>query len=360
MTFSSLRTVNFRNLTNIEVDTRGKDIFLIGENGQGKTNFMEALYFCSYASSFRVSRDGELVKNGEKDCSVTAKLSDSLYERIQVKIEKNKKHIAIDGKAINDRKELLSVIPCIVFCHEDMEFVSGSPEERRRFFDQTQSLYDAVYLDDLRKYRKILRNRNAILKDGSHGSTDEILDILDPQMAEFGLRVMEKREEAVLHFSELFRSLYEEVSGIAGISVKYVPSWKEGGTGEITAYLREKREQERILGLSLSGPHRDRFIFVRKNAEFSATASTGQRRLLALLLRAAQARRFSLMTGKNPVLLLDDVLLELDPEKRRRFLSCMPKYDQAFFTFLPGEPYRQYRGGDVLVYRVADGVLSGD
>jgi DNA replication and repair protein RecF len=358
MTFSSLRIINFRNLADDEVDTRGKDVFLIGENGQGKTNFIEALYFCSYASSFRVFRDGELVKNEENGCSVTAKLSDSLYDCIQVKIEKNKKCITIDGKAIDDRKELLSVIPCIVFCHEDMEFVSGSPEERRRFFDQTQSLYDAVYLDDLRKYRKILKTRNIVLKPGSYGVNDDVLDTLNPQMAEFGLRIMKKREEAVQHFSEIFRPLYEDVSGITGISVKYVPSWKDGDTGAIIAYLEKKREQEKALGLSLSGPHRDRFVFTRKNAEFSAKASTGQRRLLALLLRVAQARRFSLMTGKNPVLLLDDVLLELDPEKRRKFLSCIPEYDQAFFTFLPGEPYRQYRGGDALVYRVENGVLS--
>jgi DNA replication and repair protein RecF len=122
--------------------------------------------------------------------------------------------------------------------------------------------------------------------------------------------------------------------------------------------LEEKRDQEKALGLSLSGPHRDRFIFIRKEAEFSAKASTGQRRLLALLLRVAQARRFSLMTGKNPVLLVDDVLLELDPEKRRKFLSLMPEYDQAFYTFLPGEPYEQYRREDTLVYHVAGGVLS--
>jgi DNA replication and repair protein RecF len=358
MTFSSLKTVNFRNLVDTEADIRGKDVFLIGENGQGKTNFMEALYFCSYASSFRAFRDGELVKKGENDCSVMAKLSDSLHDHIQVKIEKNKKHIAVDGKAIDDRKELLSVVPCIVFCHEDMEFVSGSPEERRRFFDQTQSLYDMTYLDDLRKYRKILKTRNAVLKAGSYSTGDGILDTLDPQMAEFGLRLMEKREEAVRHFSEIFRPLYEDVSGIDGISVKYVPSWKDGGTGAIIARLEEKREQEKALGLSLSGPHRDRFVFVRENTEFSARASTGQRRLLALLLRVAQARRFSLMTGKNPVLLLDDVLLELDPEKRRKFLFCMPEYDQAFFTFLPGEPYQQYRGRDALVYHVTDGVLS--
>jgi DNA replication and repair protein RecF len=358
MVFASLRTVNFRNLADAEIETQGKDVFLIGENGQGKTNFLEALYFCSFASSFRGARDGELVKNGENDCSVMAKFSNSLYDQLQVKLEKNKKHIAIDGKAIEDRKELLSVIPCIVFCHEDMEFVSGPPEERRRFFDQTQSLYDPVYLDDLRKYRKILKTRNAVLKAGPYGADNAILDTLDPQMAAYGLRLIEKREEAVQHFSELFRPLYEDVSGIAGISVKYAPSWKEREIDAITGHLEERRDQEKALGISLSGPHRDRFIFIREEAEFSAKASTGQRRLLALLLRVAQARRFSLMTGKNPVLLLDDVLLELDPEKRRKFLSLMPDYDQAFYTFLPGEPYEQYRGEDTLVYHVAGGVLS--
>jgi DNA replication and repair protein RecF len=358
MTFFSLKTVNFRNLADIEINIRGKDVFLIGENGQGKTNLIEALYFCSYASSFRTTHDGELIKNGENGCSVTAKLSDDLYDSIRVKVEKDKKNINVSGRKIEDRKELLSIIPCIVFCHEDMEFVSGSPEERRRFFDQTLSLYDTVYLEDLRKYRRILKNRNSVLKAGPYGIDDDILDTLDLQMIESGLRLMDKREEAVRYFSGLFESLYEDVSGITGISVKYVPSWKNSEMDKAAAYLKEKRDQEKALGLSLSGPHRDRFVFVREGAEFTAKASTGQRRLLALLLRTAQARCFSLKTGKNPVLLLDDVLLELDPEKRRKFLSCMPEYDQAFYTFLPGEPYQQYGGEDTLVYHVSGGGLS--
>jgi DNA replication and repair protein RecF len=123
-------------------------------------------------------------------------------------------------------------------------------------------------------------------------------------------------------------------------------------------FLEERREQERLMGVSLSGPHRDRYVFTRHGVEFAVKASTGQRRLLALLLRIAQARRFSLMTGKNPVLLLDDVLLELDPEKRRKFLAIMPEYDQAFYTFLPEEPYERYRKSDTLVYRVEDGDIS--
>jgi DNA replication and repair protein RecF len=121
--------------------------------------------------------------------------------------------------------------------------------------------------------------------------------------------------------------------------------------------LEKRREADRIAGVSLSGPHRDRYVFTRDGEEFSAQASTGQRRLLALLLRIAQARRFSEVTGKNPVLLLDDVLLELDPEKRRKFLLVMPEYEQAFYTFLPEEPYERYRKSHTLVYTVSGGVL---
>jgi DNA replication and repair protein RecF len=352
--FSGLRTISFRNLCDNEVETGGKDVFLVGENGQGKTNFLESLYFCSYASSFRDVRDGDLVRGGGKNCAVLARLEGSLYSRLWVKYEHAKKIIELDGKRLDDRKKLIQIVPCIVFCHEDMEFVSGTPEDRRRFFDQTQSLYDLVYLDDLRKYRKVLKTRNAVLKSGGNGS---ILDTLDPQLAEYGLKLMEKREEAVRHFSGIFGPLYQEVSGLDGISIRYSPSWKMGSSAGIMALLGERREQERVMGVSLSGPHRDRYVFTRHGAEFAVRASTGQRRLLALLLRIAQARRFSFMTGKNPILLLDDVLLEIDTEKRRRFIAAMPEYDQAFYTFLPEEPYERYRTSDTLVYRVADGEL---
>jgi len=146
MAFSSLRIVSFRNLGDAEIDLKGKDIFLIGENGQGKTNFLEALYFVSYGSSFRGVRDSELLRTGDRDFSAAVKLEDSAYSGITVFLKDGKKNIVLDGKKIEDRKDLLSVAPCIVFCHEDMEFVSGAPERRRWFFDQTQSLCDPLYL----------------------------------------------------------------------------------------------------------------------------------------------------------------------------------------------------------------------
>jgi DNA replication and repair protein RecF len=361
MSFEMLRTAAFRNLVDDEVNIHAKDIFLVGENGQGKTNFLEALYYCSYASSFRGVRDKEVVRNGEKDFSASVKLNASLYNRVLIKFENGKKTVYRDGKLAEDRKELLEISPCIVFCHEDMEFVAGSPERRRWFFDQSQSLYDLVYLDDLRKYRRVLKTRNTVLKESRGdlwGRTAAMLDVLDPQLVSYGLRLMEKREEAARLFSGIFEPLYEQVSGIANVIVRYIPSWKEDSEVAILALLEEHREADVAAGFSLFGPHRDRYLFSRLNAEFSGKASTGQRRLLALLLRIAQARRFSGMTGRNPMLLLDDVLLELDPEKRRFLLSVMPEYDQAFYTFLPEEPYERYRKSDTLVYYVKEGRVS--
>jgi DNA replication and repair protein RecF len=362
-----VRTTAFRNLADAVVPTAAKNIFLVGENGQGKTNFLEALYFCAYASSFRGIRDGEIAQNEKKDFS--ASITVTGQGNVLIKFENGKKTVFFDDKKVEDRKELLSVIPCIVFCHEDMEFVAGSPERQRWFFDQVLSLYDPVYLDDLRCYRRVLKSRNSVLRDNVlhrlNGSPEPLLDALDQQCVLYGIRLMEKRETAARLFSGIFAELYREVSGIAGVTVQYLPSWKSFNGEEAAELLRKRRVTDMAAGNSLSGPHRDRYVFAREGADFrfadfAGTASTGQRRLLALLLRVAQARRFSEMTGRNPILLLDDVLLEMDGEKRRRFIDALPDYDQAFYTFLPEEPFQNYRREDTLVYHVRDGRMEAE
>jgi len=364
---SSLRTASFRNLVDSVVGTSSRTVFLVGENGQGKTNFLEALYFCAYASSFRGVRDGCLMRDGERAFSVAIEVSQDVsaeapHNEVLVRYERERKTVLIDGKRAEDRKELLSVIPCIVFCHEDMEFVGGSPERRRWFFDQVLSLYDPLYLEDLRCYRRAVKSRNAVLRDNLKnrlgGDCGALLDALDSQSAFYGTRLMKKREAAAGLFSQVFAPLYEEVSGIAGIAVRYSPSWKGFDECEVLDLLARRRPADLAAGISLSGPHRDLYSFTVGGADFVANASTGQRRLLALLLRVAQSLRFSQMTDRKPVLLLDDVLLEMDGEKRRRFLSVLPGYDQAFFTFLPEEPFDQYADGSTLVYHVREGRLE--
>ena len=374
MIISSVRTTAFRNLADSVVFANAKNVFLVGNNGQGKTNFLEAIYFCAYASSFRGVHDKEIAQSGKNDFSAAINVG----SEVLVKCERGKKSVFVDGKTMENRRELLSVVPCIVFCHEDMEFVSGSPERQRWFFDQVLSLYDPAYLDDLHRYRRVVKSRNSVLRDHVlrklDGDPQTLLDALDQQCALYGVRLMEKRETAAKLFSDIFVSLYEAVSGISGVKVMYLPSWKGCTEEAAIELLWKQRVRDLATGVSHSGPHRDRYIFAidaesqagetTATVDFAASASTGQRRLLALLLRVAQARRFSDMTGRNPILLLDDVLLEMDGEKRRRFLSVLPGYDQAFFTFLPEEPFQHYQeacvpgNADTLVYNVKDGRIE--
>jgi DNA replication and repair protein RecF len=200
--------------------------------------------------------------------------------------------------------------------------------------------------------------RNVVLKEAQMKRNGDVLDALDVQLVEYGLRLMEKRSIETEKFSKLFEPIYEAVSSIDGIQVKYRSSWKEMNADQIIKKLAMDRQREIAFGSSLSGPHRDRYEFIRDKKDFIATASTGQLRLLALLLRVSQTVRYKEVTGDCPVLLIDDVLLELDGEKRQRFLAVMPKYEQAFFTFLPEEPFECYQKNDSLVYDVTNGKLT--
>ncbi|MDR2343452.1 MAG: DNA replication and repair protein RecF [Spirochaetaceae bacterium] len=357
MFFSTITLGGFRNLIDAKVDTCGKNIFLVGPNGQGKTNFLEAVYFCSYASSFRNAKDSEVICKGKEECFVRADFFDIYDKVLTVGIRDGKKVISLDDRNLLDRKELLSVVSSIVFCHGDLDFVSGTSERRRWFFDQNICLYDPLYLDALRRYKKILKSRNILLKQIIEGKNSGVLDVVDPQLAEYGLQLMKKREEEIDFFSDVFNSVYEKVSGISGIKVKYKQSWKSDSIDGVVTELRENRSKEIALGQTRTGPHRDNYIFIRNSTEYVNTASTGQKRLLALILRVAQALRCFEMTKKEPILLLDDVLLELDGEKRKNFLSFLPPYRQAFYTFLPEEPFEQYRNDNTIVYDVREGKL---
>ncbi len=345
---------SFRNIEAAELDLGSKDVFFEGQNGQGKTNLLEAVYLSCYAASFRPCLDADLIRMGQEAAGLEAVFESSYgqAETIRIKIEKNKKSVSVDGKALRDRRELVELHPCVVFSHDDMEFASGSPERRRWFFDQTISLSSPLYIDTLRDYKKILKSRNRCLRDRML----DILDSLDEQLINKGWELMEAREKAVAAFSTLFSDNYAYVSQLGfPVELSYRPSWKAKERGAALDELNKRRSVDLENCLTLSGPHRDRFSFQANKQSFSHIASTGQLRLLSLVLRSCQARFFSDCTGKKPILLLDDILLELDPTRRQRFMETIPEYEQAFSAFLPGEPYELYRKAQTMVYHVDAG-----
>lgn len=358
MPFISLTPYNFRNLSNESIDLSSREVFFVGENGQGKSNFLEALYYCAYASSFRTHQDSEIVKNGCSEMSIHSMFREDsgVTHTTLMKFREKQKKIEADGKIIHDRKELINTIPCVLYSHDDLDFAVGAPERRRFFVDQSLSMYDVLYIDIMRRYKRILKSRNMCLLENKI----DLLDSYNIQLAQNGIEIQKKRKVALFKFNQIFDRIYEDVTGIDGVHIRYCPSWKEPESGitpefVVKEYLEKSRDFEVMRKTTMSGPHRDRIVFERHGTAFIPKASTGQRRLVSLILRTAQAVFYNQITGKKPVLLMDDVLLELDPEKRRKVTALLPDYDQLFCTFLPGEPYENYRRENTVIYEISDG-----
>jgi len=367
MSYRKIRLFHFRNLADAEVDVDAPEIFLVGENGQGKTNFIEAVYMLSFGSSFRTRKEQTLVRNGENECSLHGWMGSG--ETVSVRfgkraVEAGKREIRLNDKIIGDRKELIAHTPCIVFCHDDIEFVRGAPEMQRWFFNQTLSLFDPGFIDRLRTFTRVLKLRNAVLKRMQErpAAADEhaLLDVYDAELVSHGMRIRDDRMRAIVAFNIPSAAIFQKIARIGDdLVIRYRPSWKsELDADAILDHLRTLRNLDIRMGTTTSGPHRDRFQFSVSGHDFTQYASTGQLRLMSLILRVAQARFYAEQTGRRPVLLLDDVLLELDRERRIQFIAELPAYDQAFFTFLPDEQFAFYRRGDTLVYRVEAGAIA--
>jgi DNA replication and repair protein RecF len=358
MRILSVTTYNFRNLESAHVSTDDRYVTLVGNNGQGKTNFLEAIYAACYGTSFRKATLSQLCTFDTEEAAVhiEAVLDDGDKVRITYQIKDRKRSMFFQNKEIRDRKDLIYILPCIVFTHEDIDFVDGSPEAKRKFYNQTMTLHDPLFLDDLRRYSGLLKQRNALLKEQRYN----LLYLYDEQLAETGAAMVNSRSRLIDEFNELFPALYSRISlDSEPVRIIYRPSWKGCSQSEDAKIRLDKaREQDIRYQTTTTGPHRDSFLIMRKGKNYVDTASTGQKRLISLILRSAQAAFYTKKTGIEPILLLDDVLLELDLEKRERFLENTRGFSQAFFTFLPGESYFKEGSYSGIVYSVCNGALS--
>jgi DNA replication and repair protein RecF len=355
MGFLSIGSRHFRNLSEGEVPLEAPEVFLVGENGQGKTNFLEAVYLLAYGGSFRTAVDQRLILHNQGEALVRGRFSfGGLDREVAVRLEPKSKEIRVDGKTVRDRLQLIENIPCILFSHQDLETVTGSPEMRRRFFNQVLGLFDPLFVSLLRSYRRALKSRNLLLREAGR----DLLAASGRALAELGLRIRERRTQVVEEFNRTLTPLFGRVSGLEEeVRIQYRPCWAGATVEEVGRELEQSLEADLRLAATTTGPHRDRFLLLQGRREFAHQASTGQVRLGSLLLRVAQTRFYQAKTGRRAVLLLDDVLLELDSDRRQRFLAEIPEYDQAFFTFLPDEQFLGLRRPQTLVYRVQAGQL---
>ena len=230
MPIATIRLASYRNLADAELSLSAPRVFLVGENGQGKTNLLEAIYYLSYGSSFRGQVDGDIPRRGGQEFGLEGAIVDEYAssrppERLSVTWKSRAKEIRRAGKILRDRKELIELNPAIIYCHEDFDFAAGEPERRRFFFDQTAGMISLGYIDLLRDYRKILVQRNTALKEGR----ENLLSVLDWQLATKGLDLMRERAAIAGDFSKEFGQQFEKVSRLGyPVDLHYRPSWKEG------------------------------------------------------------------------------------------------------------------------------------
>ncbi len=335
---------NYRNYETEELSFQDNVNVFIGENAQGKTNVMEAIYVLGFAKSHRTPRDKELIR---WDCEY-GKIEGRVQKRngplsLQIVISqkgKKAKYNHIEQRRLTDYIGALNIV---MFAPEDLNLVKGSPQVRRRFIDMEIGQISPVYLHHLSQYQKILQQRNHLLRDLQRRRKQEqeiMLDILTEQLIEHAFKIFHKRHE----FLQLLQEWAEPIhSGITRnhetLEIQYKSSVQVSDSLDMTKIIEEYqlkfdkiKEKEMERGTTLAGPHRDDLALYVNGKDVQTYGSQGQQRTTALSLKLAEIELIKSEVGEYPLLLLDDVLSELDDSRQSHLLNTIQGKVQTFVT----------------------------
>jgi DNA replication and repair protein RecF len=386
-----LTLTNFRNYRQQEISLPPGPALILGGNAQGKTNLLEALFLLATTRSPRTLRDGEFIHwDAHLDPQPIARVLAEAQRRagsVQVEIVvvgrpgtgqgtpfcvNASKRLRVNGVP-RRQADVIGQINAVLFTSQDLELVSGPPALRRRFLDLTLSQVDRTYLGALQRYAKVLTQRNALLRriQGGEASLDE-LAFWDQQMADHGGRIMAARARAVPLLADYSAEIHRRLSGgqeTLGLAYEpRLPTDRKGQRAadvpeaELTEALhqgmRSGRHRDIAAGASLLGPHRDDLALTLDGLSAASFASRGQRRTAILALRLAEARFLLERTGDYPLLLLDDVLSELDEERRAGVLEAMRSFEQVLITSADADRFEEGFLRSAAVFRVTAGRLE--
>ena len=324
MIIKSLELADFRNYDSLHIDfSRGTNI-LYGDNAQGKTNILEAIYLSATTKSHKGSKDKDIVNFEKEESHIRTYLEkDDIDIRIDMHLRKNKsKGIAIDGQKIKKAAELLGLLNVVFFSPEDLGIIKNGPSERRRFVDMELCQLDQFYLYNLNHYNKIVNQRNKLLKDMYFNpSLRDTLNIWDSQLISFGSKIIERRQLFINQLNEIIFDIHKKLSGgKEDLVIQYEP---DVVIEEYEKSLTINQDRDIKLKQTTTGPHRDDFSFIVGDVDIRKFGSQGQQRTAALSLKLSEIELVKKMTKDNPVLLLDDVLSELDSNRQNYLLSTI-------------------------------------
>lgn len=324
MFIKSLKLKDYRNydLLNLEFD-RATNIFY-GDNAQGKTNILEAVYLSGTTKSHRSSKDRDLIRfQCEESHIETVVVKNGVPYQIDMHLKKNSpKGIAINRIPIKKATELFGLMHFVFFSPEDLNIIKNGPSERRRFMDLELSQLDKLYLKDLTSYNRIVNQRNKLLKDASfQTSLLDTLDIWDMQLISYGKKIISRRKQFIQEVNEIIEEVH---SKLTGGKEKIILSYESGcGTLSLEEAVLRNRERDIKMKSTSAGPHRDDICFRIGDIDIRRFGSQGQQRTAALSLKLSEIELVKKIIKDTPVLLLDDVLSELDKNRQNYLLDSI-------------------------------------
>ena len=371
MRLLSLEVQNYRNICAARLEPGRELTVICGNNGQGKTNLLEAIWLLTGGKSFRGGKDAELVRRGktfavleavtQRDRPEGCEPAEPAHIRMTVgtpEAAKPGRYAAVNGAAPKRAAALAGSFPAVVFDPGHLSLVKGAPEGRRKFLDAALCQLYPGYLASYRRYVRVLQQKNALLRHSANGQERPyaekrtLLEVLNTELAAQGEALQQRRREYLKLLAPRACANYAELShGAERMSIRYAAQFAPGG---LAALLRQRQEEELRAGQSLCGIHREDLELLLDDQPARVYASQGQQRSVVLSLKMAEAAAAAQITGEHPVLLLDDVLSELDEGRKQYLLTCM-KEKQTFVTSCDDTDFLKTDGE---VYRMDGGVLN--
>lgn len=358
MFIKSLELKNYRNYDELSMDFSKGTNLLYGDNAQGKTNILEAIYLGATTKSHRGSKDRELIKFHENESHIRIQYEkQEIVHQLDMHLKKSKsKGAAIDRIPIRRSSDLLGQIPVIFFSPEDLKIVKNGPSERRKFLDIELSQMERLYLYQLTNYNKILMQRNNLLKQiRFQKDLIETLEPWDIQLVKYGSEIIRYREKFIKHLNETIQEIHKKLTG--GKEHMLLEYDKNVAYDEFLTEIGRKREKDLKYSTTNVGPHRDDICFRVNDIDIRKFGSQGQQRTAALSLKLAQIRLMTEIMKESPILLLDDVLSELDSNRKIYLLESIKDtqtiitctgLDEFIDQHLPIERMFQIKAGKIV------------
>lgn len=360
MIIESMELKNFRNYRELQLQFDEKTNIFYGDNAQGKTNILEAVYLSGTTRSHKGSRDRDMIFFGEEESHLRTFVKKGTMEyQIDIHLKKNKtKGIAINGVPIRKASELFGIANFVFFSPEDLSIIKQGPGERRRFLDMELCQLDKVYLHHLANYNRIVTQRNKLLKDISfRPELIETLDVWDLQLAEYGKKIIRSREEFIHSLGEMIYGIHQKLSG--GREKLQISYEKNVGAEELYDAISQNRDRDIRMKTTSVGPHRDDLLFAADGIDIRKFGSQGQQRTAALSLKLAEIELVKQLIHDTPVLLLDDVLSELDHNRQNYLLNSIHDI-QTMITCTGLDEFVNHRFSINRIFRVVEGAVYSE